>query len=859
MGASPAIQEAGAQGTSGLFPLHPERLEVLTHQEHLFFETLWEAENERGGLWAPEQEAGDGRFQVGLGHEPARHEDKIIHLTDYLYRIPQIRDAHKAYLEMRRHRPDELRQMQDMASYEVGDTRDFHVYNVDESNGSNQVYDRIAFELREIGVRSEIWVERDEYVTGKVDDDVVSAMMEAFENSTPSRSIDPEQGIITNNIDIFAKGNPELVPDPDGSGKVKILIVDIQDGWDSEEGGGYVAGFFNPGDLSPATSNPNSNQAAVLYIDSYPGIYSENRSPNPNRPLNTVAHEFQHLIQAEHGYLITFMDEGQSEIAEIFNGFDARVMSFLDNPDEVSGDVEEEDADGFLRWRSNKNEVSRDYERAQLFHSYLYERVGVEIIGSLTQSSSGAPWTQYQRILDKSDQNLELRNILAEFYVANWLNNRDIGTEIYGYSLPQLAGVRVSIPGRRFANSDERPWISNEQVHLRYGSAMYTHWPDIEDLSIYLDTSSEILHYAIVEDDTGNIHVVNIDEPEFHLAGKFNSVVLVSVNSVVVLNSDGYGSRAFSYSAEWTTRAFRVVDLNYAKAPIAGYYPVPRAENESTTIQGVSLRVDPEYDGELVGIEVRLAPGEEAVQGTGTLRVSVTNSTQSGGTSDDERDAVFVPAGLIAYKDIDFEDLNTSLNSIDLSDLDVSLEAGQNYHLVLHVMDESEDAELRFLLDQGSDDKANNNYYPVRTLLAVVNQDGDDGWARFSGKEGDPNDNDNKNLDMTIRLRSYIPVTDEFPGLAVSKRFKLLSNYPNPFNTGTMIPVNIPVSVQGNAPVRIDLYDITGRHVTTLLDGHLDAGVHHVPFEAENLASGIYIVRLQAEGSIDARQITLIK
>jgi len=55
------------------------------------------------------------------------------------------------------------------------------------------------------------------------------------------------------------------------------------------------------------------------------------------------------------------------------------------------------------------------------------------------------------------------------------------------------------------------------------------------------------------------------------------------------------------------------------------------------------------------------------------------------------------------------------------------------------------------------------------------------------------------------------------------------------------------------------VYDLLGREVTTLVDSHQSAGIHKAEFDASNLASGVYIYRIQAENYVETRQMTLIK
>ncbi|MDG5766031.1 T9SS type A sorting domain-containing protein [Balneolales bacterium ANBcel1] len=72
--------------------------------------------------------------------------------------------------------------------------------------------------------------------------------------------------------------------------------------------------------------------------------------------------------------------------------------------------------------------------------------------------------------------------------------------------------------------------------------------------------------------------------------------------------------------------------------------------------------------------------------------------------------------------------------------------------------------------------------------------------------------------------------------------FALSQNYPNPFNPVTQIPFTLPET----ADVQLQVFDVTGRLVATLASGYRPAGAHIVQFDAGGLASGLYIVRIQA-------------
>ncbi|UCC79338.1 MAG: S8 family serine peptidase [Candidatus Zixiibacteriota bacterium] len=89
----------------------------------------------------------------------------------------------------------------------------------------------------------------------------------------------------------------------------------------------------------------------------------------------------------------------------------------------------------------------------------------------------------------------------------------------------------------------------------------------------------------------------------------------------------------------------------------------------------------------------------------------------------------------------------------------------------------------------------------------------------------------------------------------IPDEYRLLQNYPNPFNAGTAIGFNLP----NRSHVRLDVYDILGRKIETLIDKNLPAGYNSVNWNAENKSSGIYFYRITAADQTSTRRMLLIK
>ena len=85
--------------------------------------------------------------------------------------------------------------------------------------------------------------------------------------------------------------------------------------------------------------------------------------------------------------------------------------------------------------------------------------------------------------------------------------------------------------------------------------------------------------------------------------------------------------------------------------------------------------------------------------------------------------------------------------------------------------------------------------------------------------------------------------------------YKLEQNFPNPFNPST----TIKYSVHKEGLVKIILYDVLGREVTSLVNEVKPVGNYEVNFSASNLTSGVYFYRMQAGNFIQVKKMILMK
>jgi flagellar hook assembly protein FlgD len=88
----------------------------------------------------------------------------------------------------------------------------------------------------------------------------------------------------------------------------------------------------------------------------------------------------------------------------------------------------------------------------------------------------------------------------------------------------------------------------------------------------------------------------------------------------------------------------------------------------------------------------------------------------------------------------------------------------------------------------------------------------------------------------------------------------LRQNAPNPFNPATTIKFELPKA----SDVRLDVYNILGQKIRTLVDRYLPAGIYRVTFDGRGdddqpLASGVYLYRLKAGDYAESKVMVMVK
>ncbi|HLP18001.1 MAG TPA: T9SS type A sorting domain-containing protein [Bacteroidota bacterium] len=111
----------------------------------------------------------------------------------------------------------------------------------------------------------------------------------------------------------------------------------------------------------------------------------------------------------------------------------------------------------------------------------------------------------------------------------------------------------------------------------------------------------------------------------------------------------------------------------------------------------------------------------------------------------------------------------------------------------------------------------------------------------------------------TIKLQTITSVENNS---VIPTVYSLSQNYPNPFNPSTMVKFSVPQT----SVVEIKVYDLIGREVSTLANGTYTAGYYTLQFNAERLATGVYVYRMtstpvagNASTFVETKKLMLLK
>ncbi len=92
-------------------------------------------------------------------------------------------------------------------------------------------------------------------------------------------------------------------------------------------------------------------------------------------------------------------------------------------------------------------------------------------------------------------------------------------------------------------------------------------------------------------------------------------------------------------------------------------------------------------------------------------------------------------------------------------------------------------------------------------------------------------------------------------GVILPGEFSLSQNHPNPFNPSTAIKFSLPEGCH----VKLEVLNVLGQSVSTVVNGHLEAGAHRVHWDGNQFSSGVYFYRLTTGDFVETKKMVLLK
>jgi hypothetical protein len=713
----------------------------------------------------------------------------------------------------------------------VGDTAIFNVRTKILLDPAEHVWEEVSFVLRAeqvvftvvdkgvsrpLGFR--IWVDLRDWNQSRVTDSHIEGLHYALGEGTPPESIDPRRGILENNTTIF--GLPPWYPLGGADAYIDILLTDVVEG----AGGGVINGFFDPNDLNGnLAGTKRSNQAEIVYLDTRPTL----TAIGMERVIQTLAHELQHLIHFRWDPReTTFVNEGQSEWAQLLNGYEIRDANYL------AGGSTGSNVALFASNDDWSKDVLVGYQRAGLWTNYLADQFGPEFAGAITRDT-GVGAEGYRGVLRAFGDTKALEEVILDFHTANLINDYRVDRR-FAYYAPRRGPIPVE-PGYVFSGA-EGTSTPITPITLRPGGAEYLVWRSVRDFTLRIDVLSaqrSRIGARVVATRPGGATYwedLSLLDAERTFTGEFERIALVLAQTNV--SSPTTDVRV---SADWVPANVRIAEVRYDAGTWALFF-LPGDGQQSGYITRFQI---PEDEGEVALHRVLLpnyyisqfrdGPPETSPR---DFTLVVLGSTPTGNPGDeilalqidDPRPFEQVLSGdPLKYAEVDlssYRDLLVDLQGpLYIGAVNRHGSVSNLNHLVV-ALSFSDSADLSF----------SRGYEPQ--------------WIRLW---------DQKLRDGTPLQSHFAPVRAEFqiggqtvavsPEEVPNRPTALLGNYPNPFSRTTLLQYHLSTA----GPVDLSVYDVTGRRLERLVGDSQERGSHAVWLDGTGWASGIYVAVLETE------------
>ncbi len=656
-------------------------------------------------------------------------------------------------------------------------------------------FDRVPAELMGSGSITYVWVALDEMQNGHIDSLTVNELLTALETKTPGRSRDSTKGVVALDRQFFGDPpniNSSFTKDA-GDGKTHFLVCDIKDGWTPGASGGYVAGFFFAIDVN---GTPDfSNRRDLLYIDSYPGIYYNN-SRDFEQSLNTLAHEFQHLIHWNYdpGLGYAFFNEGLSEYASYLCGYGLRSPGGYFNRPNVA----------LLGWLSSLE----DYSRAALWTLYISEQHGDPFIRNFVRNSSFGP-DGFNNALAQSGLGSSFAETVMNFHIANILGDRQ-ADPAYGYR------DTLAFSGRPVLLKTVLGSTTNgTRTALMPLAADYIRILAADTLRTTVTSAQGSLSIKGIQSTDAGLTAMDISQGvpfEVTFGGSQKSEFLI-----VVQNADPAHSVGYTYAGSGVTRTSSTFELAHDDG-VSQHDPNILLQNGDT----VFVRFEGIEGGIIDSVAMWFAS-------TGTARLFLRDYNMQYNFATQPISGFGGKAKM--FSPVPFSVSNTGFMKTVIPLRQYAMSSYPDFVVEVIYGTVAPDPMLRR-------DTSQTVYHSFLSLSSDPSQTGRYVYQSFG--------------DFYVRV--YLSPGGENPPVPIPVGFALYQNYPNPFNPTTAIMYDLPV----RSHVRLAVFDLLGREIAVLKDGEEDAQSYVVPFDASRLSAGVYFYTLTTQTFTETKKMVLV-
>lgn len=703
-----------------------------------------------------------------------------------------------------------------LADADIGDTLSFNTPNV-----ISGAWTPTNFTLVAESDTARLWVATSELLAGEVDQTDIDALTETLNQSTPPASLEPSNGILEINTEIY--GDPANY---DGDGVIDILWHDIRDAY-LGPGNAFTPFVVAADDIDPAAEEGVGNQADVLYLDTFPTLTGPDHGIDVVRANAAAGH--QALIHMNHDpNEIFFLRNGLIESAKVLNGFGTLERDYLASP--LEHNIAFLSFDGF----------EGDYQRSALFMRYVVDQLGVEALGFLTRDSSNAA-DGLEHMLASTNSDVSLSTIVADFHLANLVSDQTIDPR-FGYSDPELQSIVVT-PTVKYDGSLATQG-SLGTATIQPGAVVYLRWENVSDLAITIDTDDvaerdlftvravlDRAHAPSVPQDI-EIRDVVMSGSATVFTGPNESVTIVLVHAD--LSADGV---PVSLAATWSDTAFPTTNIVQDGGTIADtpwnfitlgpdFTQAVRFEKPS----GSALRkvyVDPLFRNQFIDPATELLFGEPTLPRSLTLYVFGDDGFGFPGDT------------LLTTIVVDSRAWSPAVG-FDLSFLEVDLRDHGGLALendVVYVAVTEDGSDPNFLMLAASVYDVQDTSFLWGPIPASDPPEWHRLWKLMAGAES----LSGFSFPIRAQFQSTKPVSIE--PIAGIDESSLVFNavYPTPSNDVAHVAFTTGTATK----VQVAVYDLLGRRVATISESSAGVGPRELEIDVGGFASGVYILSIQ--------------